>query len=154
MKIQITSFGVPVVNRKIMRMGAAAVRTRPVMESVGMDMRRVQSRIFASQGRRGGGSWQQLAASTRRKKARLGQDPRILFGTHRLYDSVTRKTADSIYKITNDAIDFGSKRPGAFAHQAGIGVPRRPFIKFTEDDKRRWVKMVQIHLVEGFRKVG
>lgn len=155
MKFVITSYGDRVVSRKLMRFSEAALVTRPVMEEVAVDMMRIERKVFSSQGRRGGGSWRSLSPSTVRKKIKMGQDPRILFATHRLFDSVTRAGhPDSALKISNDAIDFGSKRPGAVAHQKGLGVPQRKFINFTEADRRRWVKMVQVHLVSGFRRVG
>jgi phage gpG-like protein len=145
----------------------AAQHTRPVMERIVVDMMRVEKRVFSGQGRRGGGSWPELAPDTVRKKgvgyqnilrtsnanpnySKIGGAQSI----DTLYRSLTQPGAPyQVLGIRNNIIRFGTSRPYAGAHQRGSwlrSIPARPFLTFLEADYVRWTRMIAEHLMEPF----
>lgn len=113
------------------------------------DIFRIEKIIFSSGGRRGGGSWKQLAESTMKRKV----STRILRDTDALYSSVTEPGAEfQILKITPHHLVFGTERPYAYVHQYGSSTtPRRPFIRFLPTDVDRWARILLNHVMRGFR---
>lgn len=151
--IEIT--GVQTVRRQLLRGAAAAANMRPALWEIREDIFRIIRINFISQGRRGGGSWKQLDPRTAAAKARRGQDPRILIATGKLMDSFTRRGSRYMRSAVNkDRIYLDTTLPYADTHQYGDqsrGIPTRPFIRFLPQDKKRWVKMCESHLMEAMR---
>ena len=80
--------------------------------------------------RQGGpdGPWQPLSDYTIAQKGHA----RILEDTHRLEESLTRTTPDSIIRVTDSSLDFGTRVPYAIEHERGDHVPRRGFMPYGE----------------------
>lgn len=154
----------------MLQTGAAqADNTRPVMDRIVADMLGVEKRIFSAQGRRGGGSWKELAPDTVRKKgvgyqnilrtrsakpnySKIGGAQSI----DTLYRSLTEPGAEyQILGVRKNLIRFGTSRPYAGTHQHGSwlrSIPARPFLTFLEADYVRWNRMIAEHLMEPFMK--
>ena len=149
--LDIRIFGVPEVKRQLFRGAAAAGNMKPVLEEVGLDMMYVIGLNFASQGRRGGGSWRQLTPEWLARKMAAGLSPEILVATGALHDSMTQPgDPDQFYQVTNRSIKLESRLPYAEAHQHGNDhLPARPFVHFMPSDRERWVKMCERYLREA-----
>ena len=130
-----------------------ALRATDMMEPLSMialDMMEVEKKVFSSGGRRGGGSWKQLAPSTVAKKGSTA----ILRHTEELYESLTEPGAPhQILDMTRYSFAFGTDRPWSFVHQYGsenMHVPTRPFIKFIQSDYERWDQIIIDYLLKPF----
>lgn len=121
----------------------------PLIE-ISVDMMKTEEAVFASQGRRGGGSWKPLKPETIKRKG----NSLILIESGELRASLTHPGAKyQILRIGNNEIEFGTARPGAGAHQRGSksqGLPARPFLRFTGYDESRWIRILTSHLMEPF----
>jgi hypothetical protein len=147
MQVFIEALGTRVLQTKFSRMSEAVADAAPALELVASDMMRVEEQIFASQGRRGGGSWALDSYDWLVAKQRLGLDRRINFATHALYESVTQRGAPGqILNITRDLLEFGSDLPYAATTQRN-----RPIFKFTVYDRARWRNIIRDYMVGAFR---
>jgi hypothetical protein len=133
--------------------GRRGVDTRVVMEKIVADMMRVETAIFSSQGRRGGGSWAGLKPDTVRKKgtteilrtrgAKAGYSK---FPEDSLFRSLTEPGAEyQVLDISRNRVLFGTDHP-----YAEVIAERRPFMKFTNVDAERWKAMIAEHLLAPF----
>jgi phage gpG-like protein len=102
--------------------------------------------------RRSGG-WQELADSTKARKAAKGrEDPsRILYDSGDLFKSLTEAENDNAIRVSeHDEMRFGTTLPYAEFHQLGHGVPQRRFLELTETDRHQtFVQQAQRFLVTG-----
>lgn len=160
MIFQIVDFGtVEKEARKLTHMAQLALETLPVTEEISLDMFRIEREIFASGGRRGGGSWAQLKADTVRKKGTTeilrtsgANEGYSVLGPDALYTSVTEPGAEyQVLEVGNTEIAFGTSHPFGAEHQYGNArVPARPFVNFTYRDTTRWADMLYAHLMKAF----
>lgn len=157
MQITIDVFGDVQVSRNLMRFRDRAMNMIPAFQIEADLFLRHESKQFDSQGAYASGGWAPLAASTIARKARLGQDPRILHATLAMRRSLTVKGAPGqIRRIRRDSMEVGTsvKSPKGFpypaVHQRGGGhVPRRRPVEFRESDKREMIRRIQHYLVYG-----
>lgn len=153
--LSIEILGVKQVQRQLFRGAERAGNMRPALWKVREDMFRVIRMTFQSQGRRGGGSWKQLDPETVARKIREGRDPKILYATHHLVDSLTvRGNRYMRSKVTRHDITLDTTLPYADTQQHGDesrGIVARPFIHFTLRDRVRWVKMCEESLMAAMR---
>lgn len=132
----------------------AALDNEAPMLKIVEDLFKVEAAIFASQGRRGGGSWAKLKEDTIRRKG----STEILKGTHDelLFKSLTEPEAEfQILHVDRTGIEFGTDRPFAAVHQTGSSkrnIPRRPFMRFTQFDMNRWNAILGAHLMAPFHE--
>jgi phage gpG-like protein len=126
---------------------------RPALEEMAQEMMRIESALFNSQGRRGGGSWKQLKPDTMRRKLFHDKDPRIMHESLRLRHSLTsRDDPENILDITEGSIRFGTGVEYAAAHQEGRGrMPARPIVKFTKHDNARMARILADWVMRGDR---
>jgi phage gpG-like protein len=148
MKFALIDFGDPVKEAQRLReVGMKAADTKPVMWRIAYDMMRVEGEIFASQGRRGGGSWKPLKSRTARRKG----STIILIESSDLVKSMSVPGAKyQQLKVTNYRVNLGTSRPWAFTHQFGSidrNIPRRPFVKFESRDVDRWRQWIYDHIL-------
>ena len=131
-------FGVETVKLRFTKLGIKANEAMPAMIAVLDYLRHAAGATMDSQGRRTGGSWSQLKPATIRRKARLGQDPRIERATGLLYESLTRAGhPNQIANVTKTSATFGSDLPYARAQSKGDpkhNLPARPLIKLNQND--------------------
>lgn len=145
--------GDQLLRRKLLRGAEAAENMKPALWEVREDLFRIIRTNFESQGRRGGGSWKQLDPKTAAAKERRGQDPRILFGTHKLFNSLTRRGDRNMRSaVTKDRFYLRSTLPYVETHEYGDeerGIPARPFLHVLPSDRVRWVKTCERYLMEA-----
>lgn len=152
MRLDLEAFGEKVFSRELMRIGQNAGDMRPAFDTIHDVMMGASSRQFTTQGGYSGG-WAPLAASTIRRKAVKGLDPRILHATLRLRNSLTTAShPDHIYRRTADEMFVGSRVPYGGYHQRGNGnMPRRRPVDFSSGGgprvKNDIVKILQRHLL-------
>lgn len=155
MQFRIVSFGTRQAQARLTDIGNRAVNARPAFEEIYLTILDIVDEIFDSQGSRGGHDpWLQLTPGHLRFKAKRNKDLRILHMDGLLRDSVTKpRHPDQFLRITKDHIQFKSKRPFADVHFKGQkkshrrGVPARPFIFFTEADRRAFAREILRHLI-------
>src|SRR5437763_185235 len=121
-----------------------------VLTKIALDMLESERKLFESGGRRGGGSWKKLKPDTIKRK---GHD-KILVDTGMLKSSLTELGAPfQVMDITKTTIRFGTDDPIAIVHDLGLGtVPKRPIIKFTRFDGKRWNEWIVQHLMRGINE--
>lgn len=145
--LSIVADGETIVERRLLRFAENMEHPQAALEVVGDVLREATEKQFDSEGGYASGGWKELAQSTIDRKARLGQDPRILRATDRLMESLTRKfDGDHIEQISGDTLTFGSSVPYGLFHQSSrprTKIPFRPPVAITEEDKRTMVKRVQ-----------
>lgn len=135
----------------------------PVLGKIGLDMLEIEKLIFASRGRRGGGSWRVLKPDTIRKKGTslilrtLEAKPNYSsLGNDTMYRSVTEPGAEyQIFALSKNKLMFGTSRPYAGAHQKGSRkrkIPARPFIRFLDTDRARWNEMILFYVTNPHRE--
>lgn len=111
------------------QLGDRASDARRAMDDVQDIFRRAEAERLASGGR---GRWPKLAASTKDKKAQLGQDPRLLYVSGALWRSLTKEhDPNQIADASPAAMRFGTKVHYARFHDRGEGVPKRKLIALT-----------------------
>lgn len=116
------------------------------------DFHEIERKQFSSEGGYGGKKWAKLAESTLKDKQRKGYPFDILVRTGELRDAMTGG-AGSEAKVTKDSLTVMAPWYWKF-HQKGTrrGLPARPIVQLTEDDKTRWSKIFHEYLVELARK--
>src|SRR4051812_31916579 len=147
--VKITIFGDKQMRRQLLHAADVAGDMRVGLNKIADDMFRVIGATFSSQGRRYGGSWKALDPQTVKRKAAAGSlDPRILIASGALMRSVSHEgDPNQIFQVTGSEIILDSTLDYAEAHQRGNDhVPKRQFIKFYPQDRRRWVGIVQDEL--------
>jgi len=138
--------------RAFSRFGEGVKDIRPALELIADDMRLMGKDLFNSQGGSGGSKWHPLAPSTLRRKP---PGLPILVRSGALRESLTSTGGDNITKISRNKLTFGTRDPKAGFHQHGTSrMPARPVLMITERDKKRWVKIMQRHLVGLARDAG
>lgn len=143
------SFGDEIrVAEKLHKMEVAASDTYAPLLVIAEDMMKAEGALFASGGRRGGGSWARLKPDTIKRKG----STRILYDTGTLEKSLTVPGAEyQVLNIGKDTLEFGTSDPVAGLHQHGTyKMPARPVIKFTTGDSARWMNIIVGHLVKPF----
>lgn len=129
----------------------AALNPQPAFRIIYEDLLRIEKAIFASQGRRGGGSWRRLKPDTIKRKG----SSEILVDTGALKTSLTEPGAPyQILNMGNTEMEFGSELGTAAIHQSGApsrNIPARPMIRFTQADHARWNDILLQHLTRSLR---
>jgi len=157
----IEGFGVKVYGieetRAMLNRGIAAIdHFEPALDRVASDIMDVMDKNFEAQGRRGGGSWQQLSSRWLEWKMENGFDARILHMTHALRRSMTiYQDENQEIHIDDDSVEVRSTLPYAAAHQFGTNrIPARPYMEFVDGDARRFAATCERYLIgamAGFR---
>jgi phage gpG-like protein len=143
----IRAMGIKQVQTKFTRMGEAAIAAQPALYSVADLMMGFIDRTFASEGRRGGGSWKQLTTDWLMRKTREGMDPRIGQATQALRRAFTQRgDSHQILEVTNTRINLTTDLP-----YAGTQQRHRPFIKLTTTDRSAMRGVVRDYLVAAWR---
>lgn len=156
MHMSIEVLGDKIIERNFVRHAARAMNAMPVFEVLAERFLEIEKLQFESQGVSGSGGWTPLSATYLAEKVSQGYDPRILFRTHALFESLTHHDAEgSIRRITPEFMEVGTDLESeggyvyALAHQQGHGVPVRKPVDLTEMERRRWMKTVQRYIVLG-----
>lgn len=124
---------------------------RFIWPSVSQEIYAIQREQFGSQGAHGlSGAWAKLSPTYAKWKQIHYPNMPILQATTALMQSMTSPDAlDSIFRPEPTQLTMGTKREGARRHQR-----TRPMYSFTEADKRRITKAIQLPLVGFIRRQG
>lgn len=133
------------------RFGEGVQDLRPAWKLISDDFYEMEANLFKSQGASGNEAWKPLAASTLRRK----KGPSILDETGALRRSLTQSGGKNILSIKKMEVRMGTRDPKAKFHFYGTRrMPRRRPIQVTPNDTRRWVKLMQRHLVSIAKDAG
>lgn len=115
------------------------------------DFREIEKKQFSSQGGYGSGGWKPLKDSTVRQKQILGYPEQILVRSGELRDVMTglRSGYEEVEPLEMRimTLSFGKY------HQKGTTkMAARPLVQLTEDDKKRWTKIIHTYLITQYRK--
>lgn len=159
-KVELVVFNEVRIATKLSNMANALVDTKPLMEEVADYIFDRAEGKFQSQGRAGGGSWQQLTPKWLKYKVKHGFDPRILHKqqNHPLRTSVSRRGApNQILKIERYRLQVGSNLPYAATHQFGDSGKRniaaRPYLVVNRQTRETIRTMVRDHIMKEWRGV-
>lgn len=129
----------------------AAENTKEPLIKISVQMMEAEDALFASQGRRGGGSWKHIKPETAERKG----SSVILIDTGTLRDSLTKPNAPfQILRIGNTELEFGTSAPAAAALHEGSSdgsLPARPLLRFTGGDVDSWIRIIEDHLLAPHR---
>jgi phage gpG-like protein len=156
-RLELNVVGDQQVNRELLRFAHRAVDARPLWDRIILDLRALEEEQFSSKGARASGGWQELADSTKERKAASSDSTVranaevILKATEALYHSVTDAHGDNAIRVSeHDEMRFGTRLPYAEFHQLGHGVPQRRFLELTETDRHEtFVRQAHRFLVTG-----
>ena len=114
------------------------------------DFARAEGARFAAQGP----GWAALSPEYAAWKAAHYPGKPILQRTGALLGSLTGG-AGFIREITDEAMTLGTRVGYARFHQRGTGrMPKREVIRLQPEDRLRWAKIMQKHLVAEARRAG
>jgi phage gpG-like protein len=151
LRLTIETLGEAAVDRTLSRFEGNLDDLTPAWEDIDQTLINASVKQFRSQGAYGSGGWTPLAPSTLAKKARLGQDHRILQATRRLKNSLTRRESSEHLLITTPQdMHWGTTVPYARIHQDGAAnLPQRRVVQLPEGGRREVVRVLQRHIVQG-----
>ena len=128
---------------------------RPAWRSMLKYLRRATEATFASQGSRIGSAWAPLSAEYARWKAVEYPGQPILRASDAMFESLVKRTGDSVIEVERQAMSYGTRDRKAKFHHAGTRrMPRRRFLGVTEEDRREIKKLVRAHLENQSRASG
>jgi phage gpG-like protein len=127
----------------------------PVFSQIADDFLELESRQFESEGKAGSGGWAALSPRYAAWKQKRYPGAKILERTGLMKLSLTTNINFGIREVSATQLVLGTKVPYAIYHQKGTRkMPARPPIELSEDDKRRWSKLVHQWLYEMAASVG
>jgi hypothetical protein len=144
-------YGDQQVERTLDRWEANVIDATPAWDAIVDDFVKIERAQFRTEGRRGSGGWAPLSPRYARWKATHYPGKPILQREGDLVGSLTERPL-GIEVILPHYLAMGSDVEHGEYHQApkpGSHVPRRRPIDLTEADRRRWVKILQRHIVHG-----
>lgn len=151
MQLRLEVFGDVQLSRDLTRWADNAEDMSPAFEAISDDFRVIERRQFDSEGAYASGGWAALMPST---VARRGGRAHPILRTPGdkggdLRRSLTTKGAKgAIRQITADSMTVGTRIKYAKFHQRGTArMARRRPVELTDADRKRWVKIIQAHLV-------
>jgi phage gpG-like protein len=110
---------------------------------------------FDTEGAYSGATWQPISDEWLARKIEMGLDEGILTARHRLMDAMTsRESRYGRSRVTRDSITIDTTLPYSDVHQYGEpdrNIPARPYIRFTEKDRRTWVRVAERSIMEAIR---
>lgn len=152
--ITFTIEGVPQFARVLGALMRNVKNLQPVWQDIKADFLAGEKKVFRQQGRVGDwGKWAPLNPVYAAYKRRKGWGTRILIrtGSERLMSSLTKESSPDFHFIGRPlGMEIGTRVPYARYHQTGTKhMPAREPVRLTNAQKRHWVKMIQLFLVES-----
>jgi hypothetical protein len=156
-QVSLTTFGDEQFVRDLLRFGERAGDMRPAFEAIADDFYEIEKQQFASEGGFASAGWPGLSENYARWKAKHYPGKPILQRSGTLMESLTNPFASGAVKeITRDTLRLGTDVtsdkgfPYPAAHQRPLqGQKQRRPIELREADRRRWVKILQRHIVSN-----
>lgn len=141
------------VLRTFLRFAEDVQHLEEPFNAIANDFYDIENRQFDSEGGYGSGGWAALSDVSEGKgyaswKAKHFPGTSILVRWGNLRESLTMMGGYNIRDVEPLSVTLGTMMPYAKWHQRGTGrMPQRRVIDLTEDDKSRWVKIIQAYLV-------
>jgi hypothetical protein len=150
--LEFEAFGQKQLVRELTRFGELAGDAAPAFEEIINLMRVDIGEQFSSEGGSMSGGWAPLKPVTLERKEAAGLQTEIMRATDRLMQSLTDdRGSDQVHDVTPMGFDFGSKVDYGKYHMGpakdGSRPARKP-IDFTEEQRRKYVKVLQEWLVK------
>jgi hypothetical protein len=141
-------YGDTQVDRTLARWEANTIDATPAWDAIADDFVKIEKGQFRTEGKRGSGGWPALSPNYARWKAAHYPGKPILQREGDLIESLTERPL-GVEVILPHYMAIGSDVDHGRYHQGGDGLPRRRPVELTEADRRRWVKILQRHIVHG-----
>jgi len=157
MRFTATLEGVELFDRAFNRLDQGVSDFRGVWPEASGTIYNIFSRAFDTEGAStAAGKFKELTPSYAKGKALEFPGQTILKAENTLYESmIDPEAADAIFIPERDQLTIGTRDLKARAHQFGLGnLPARPFISFTESDRREIQKSLQRGLLQFVRSLG
>jgi phage gpG-like protein len=154
-RIQITVDGKEEFDRTFTRLDANFDDLTPIWPDVRDEFWRIEREQFDSEGSKGrSGKWARLSERYALKKIkRYGAGKKILEATGELAASLTGNAPGSYYSTTKKEIAVGTTLARGIYHQRGSDkLPKREPISFSDEQKRRMMKVIQGSLIKELRR--
>lgn len=146
MRYFVDVIGAKTVSKNFYRLGNRLVDARPAFRRILEYVFEVETSVFNSQGRRGGGSWKKLSPAWVKRKADLGLDPRIGHATLAMRNALTKPNQDNqMIKIQKQQLIFAVSLPYIKTQQKN-----RPVIKMSKNDTAHIRGIMTNHLMGVF----
>lgn len=150
--LEFDAFGQKQLVRELTRFGELAGDATPAFEEIIDLMRADIGEQFDTEGGSMSGGWAPLKPVTLERKVAAGLQTEIMRATDRLMQSFTDdRGSDQVHEVTPMGFDFGSEVPYGKYHMGpakdGSRPARKP-IDFTEEQRRKYVKVLQEWLVK------
>lgn len=145
----VTEHGVSRAVFDLEQLGVRGKDVRPIARKIRRLFQQSSRRRFE----RKGPGWPPLADSTREKKQMLGQDPRLMRVTNRLFKSLTATSGPDQYDQADpERLVFGTTVEYARFHQFGTQMmPMRQLQDLTLGERRQVDKLVLDWISRGRR---
>lgn len=149
-RITFEAFGEQILDRQMSLRVDAGQNLGPAMQEVARFVMKVLKRRFDLQGAYGSPRWAALSQARIDEKKRLGLDPRILHATLALRNSLTRRGAKGqVLHTGRDLMQLETDLFYGRFHQRGEGQKVRKPVYIAEDNRRRFIKIIQRYLRTG-----
>lgn len=149
-RITFEAFGEQILDRQLSLRVEAGQDLGPAMGEVARFVMKVLAKRFNTQGAYGSPRWAALSQERRDEKKRLGLDPRILHATLKLRDSLTKRgAAGQILRTGRDLMQLETDLFYGRFHQRGEGQKVRKPVYIADDNRRRFIKIIQRYLRTG-----
>ena len=119
----------------------------PLMTEFGIQVSQIWTSIFRKQG---DPKWVELSERTLRQRRKEGKGAQILRDEGRLFNSLTTRSAGTVYNLTPLSLEIGTNLEYAAVHQLGSTtkkIPRRPFLP-TDKQLTPMVKRVVARFIQ------
>jgi phage gpG-like protein len=144
MKMEVEQHGLEKAVADLDKLGDRAKDIRPLGRQLGRIVADSNERRYST---RGNGRWAPLAASTQARKARAGQDSRILRATGALHNSLVHPQMNA---ESGTELRFGTDVPYArFADRGTRNEPQRKLMELRPSEVRETEKLVNDYVAEG-----
>lgn len=133
--------------RRLGKVERAARDFTPVLKQIRKSFYAGERSQFASLGH---GDWAPDTARTLRRKARRGEDPRVMRATGALYTAMALgKGPDAIDEMTKDELTLGTGLKQAVVAQRIRGRRRRRVMVISRRRRSRWVQLIRDHILNA-----
>ena len=149
--------GAVVMDRAFNRIEKEIEDHRFLWPAVSQEVYAIEREQFATEGSAGAsGKWAALSKAYAKFKAVVFPSQTILKATTSLFESVTSPDAPgAIFRPEQGMLTIGTSHEAAIYHQRGTSrMPARKIYSFSEQQKRRLQKAIQIGLVQLIRRQG
>lgn len=153
--VTFTIMGDVVLARGLSRFGEGIRDFSPVWKQIHDDFLRIEGEQFKTEGARSGNPWAPLSPSYAAWKAKYFPGLPILQRTGQLFGQLAFGSSGLVVEVEPLRLLMYPTAYYAAIHQQGspmTGMPARPPVALTEDDKMGWMKMLHNFVYDKARE--